>query len=64
MSTLQNHTFECHMYISGRDLIKQKLPAEPGPMRVARLRALEYDELVDPRFRRLLAAFNTITFAH
>lgn len=53
-------TFKCHMYISARDRLAFALPAEPGPMRVARFEALDYDELIDPSFRRLLAAFESV----
>lgn len=53
-------TFECQMYVSGRDVMTMQLPPEPGPKRVARLRALDYDELINPEFRRLLAAFESL----
>lgn len=54
------HTFECQMYVSGRGLMSFRLPVEPGPTRIARLQPLDYDELVDPGFRHLLATFATL----
>jgi hypothetical protein len=48
------------MYVSPRGLMAFRLPSESGPKRVARFRALEYDELINPDFRRLLAAFETL----
>lgn len=48
------------MYVTAKDTIHFKLPAEPGPMRVARLEPLQYDKLIDPSFRRLLAAFESV----
>jgi hypothetical protein len=48
------------MYVPTRGPIKYQLPAEPGPRPVARFQPLDYDELFDPSFRRLLAAFESI----
>jgi len=59
MSTPFN-VFECRMYVSARDVMKFKLPAEPGPHRIARLEPIDYERLIDPSFRRLLAAFESI----
>ena len=53
-------TFECQMYVSGRGVMTMQLPPEPGPKRVARFRPLEYEELINPEFRRLLAAFESV----
>jgi hypothetical protein len=53
-------TFECRLYISPRHRLAYALPTELGPKRVARLQAPEYDQLVDPSFRRLLAAFENL----
>lgn len=36
------------------------LPIENGPQRVIRLEPLAHDRLIDPNFRRLLAAFESI----
>jgi hypothetical protein len=52
--------FECHMYVGQRGTISMSLPFEVGPRKVARLEPLRYDELIDPGFRRLLAAFETV----
>ncbi len=60
MGSPQYHTFECEIYVPRRGMMSFRLPAEAGPTRVARLEPLEYDELVDPSFRRLLAAFETV----
>jgi hypothetical protein len=54
------HTFECQMYVTRRGVMEFELPSEPGPVRIAMLEPLAYDELVDPSFRRLLAAFETL----
>lgn len=60
MNTLQFNQFECHMYVSPRGAINQVLPAEPGPERVARFEPMAHDKLIDPSFRRLLAAFESV----
>lgn len=52
--------FECQIYVPRRGVMALRLPQESGPTRVARLEPLEYDELVDPGFRRLLAAFESV----
>ncbi len=48
------------MYVPARGGINLKLPRESGPQRIARLVPLEYDKLIDPSFRRLLAAFESV----
>lgn len=53
--------FDCQMYVTARGTMTFRLPSETGPTLVAKLVPLPYDELTDPGFRRLLAAFNTIT---
>lgn len=59
-------TFECRLYVSGRDKLAFALPKEGGPQKVARLAAPGYDQLIDPAFRRLLAAFESLpeSFIH
>lgn len=52
--------FDCQMYVTRRGAISFNLPLEAGPQKVARLEPIEYDALVDPRFRRLLAAFESV----
>jgi hypothetical protein len=54
------HSFECQIYVPARGLMAYRLPDEPGPQRVARFQPLGYDELIDPAFRRLLAAFESL----
>jgi hypothetical protein len=48
------------MYVPARGRIKYQLPTELGPRPVARFQPLDYDALIDPGFRRLLAAFESI----
>jgi len=55
------HSFQCQMYVTARGSMSFRLPSESGPTLVAKLVPLPYDELADPGFRRLLAAFNAIT---
>lgn len=55
------HSFDCQMYVTALGSMTLKLPSETGPTLVAKLVPLPYHELSDPGFRRLLAAFNTIT---
>jgi hypothetical protein len=57
---LSVHTFDCQMYVSRRGVMAFTLPAESGPQKVARLEPLAYDQLIDPGFRRLLAAFESV----
>ena len=60
MSTPSVHTFDCQMYVSGHGAMAFTLPLESGPTRVARLQPIGHDQLIDPRFRRLLAAFESV----
>ena len=60
MNTLSFSTFDCQMYISPRGSMGFSLPIENGPQRVIRFEPLAHDKLVDPSFRRLLAAFESI----
>ena len=60
MSTVPAHTFECHMYVPARGVMSFRLPAESGPTRVIRLTPMPHEELIDPGFRRLLAAFESV----
>lgn len=59
MNTQSFNTFECQMYVTGRAM-NFILPDETGPNKVARLEPLAYDKLIDPSFRRLLAAFESV----
>jgi hypothetical protein len=52
--------FECHFYISGRNQLRVSLPAQSKPQKIARLKAPNYEALIDPAFRRLLAAFESL----
>jgi hypothetical protein len=60
MATAPMHTFDCQIYVPARGPMAFRLPTESGPTRIARLQPLVYDELVDPSFRRLLAAFESL----
>ena len=54
------HEFECQMYVSRRDILAFGLPNEPGPRRLIKFSHIDHDELIDPGFRRLLAAFESL----
>jgi hypothetical protein len=62
------HVFDCQMYVSSHGAMRLNVPSENGPVRIARLKPLDYDELVDPSFRKLLATFESLPkslqFAH
>jgi hypothetical protein len=60
MTPVSEHTFDCQLYVPARGLMKAQLPPESGPVHIARFQPLRYDELVDPGFRRLLAAFESV----
>lgn len=55
-----SHVFDCQLYVSRRGTITLNMPSESGPIRVAHLEPLRYEELIDPRLRRLLAAFEQV----
>ena len=50
--------FDCQMYVSPRGNLGLSMAHESGPRKVITLQPIEYDDLVDVSFRRLLAAFN------
>jgi hypothetical protein len=60
MGSMLVNTFECHIYVSGRGIMSFRLPTESGLKRAARFEPLEYDDLIDPGFRRLLATFESL----
>ncbi|HEX3082570.1 MAG TPA: hypothetical protein VHQ86_04930 [Candidatus Saccharimonadia bacterium] len=60
MTTIPEQSFICRLYVPARRPMRLMMPAEPGPMPVAKLEPLAYDKLIDPSFRRLLAAFESI----
>lgn len=59
MSRRTSQRFECQLYISAHGFMPI-LPQPAEPRRAIALAPIEYAELIDPGFRRLLAAFNTI----
>lgn len=60
MSTFAVGAFECRMYVPVQGGLNIHIPKESGPKRVARLEPISYDKLVDPGFRRLLVALDSI----
>jgi hypothetical protein len=54
------YTFDCQMYVSSRQKLTISLPEENGPRKAISLNSIDYDQLVDPAFRRLLAAFESV----
>jgi hypothetical protein len=59
-SFFPERTFDCQLYVTARGTITLRMPSEDGPVRVARLEPVAYDQLVEPGFRRLLAAFEGV----
>jgi hypothetical protein len=60
MYSLSFTDFDCQMYVSPRGVLAASLPAEAGPKRIASLEPMPHDKLIDPSFRRLLAAFESV----
>ena len=60
MNSVSFNGFSCQMYVTARGTMDFSLPAESGPNKIARLEPLPYDKLIDPSFRRLLAAFESL----
>lgn len=54
------HTFDCQLYVSARQGITLRMPAETGPRRIIRLRPVAYEDLFDPAFRRLLVTLESV----
>ena len=50
--------FDCQLYVPLNGPMTARLPIEEGPRSVVTLQPIAYDQLVDPSFRRLLAAFD------
>jgi hypothetical protein len=59
-SFMPERQFDCQLYVTAAGSITLRMPQEDGPTRVAQLEPLDYDALIDPAFRRLLAAFETV----
>jgi hypothetical protein len=55
-----NYLFDCQLYVPAFGLMTFRMPVENGPRRVIRLQTVDHDELIEPGFRRLLAAFDSI----
>jgi len=60
---MQAQVFDCQIFVPRRGLMKLGLPAETGPVKIARLDYIGFEEMSDPEFRRLLAAFQSIPLA-
>jgi hypothetical protein len=60
MNEINLNGFECHMYVSSYGFMDFSLPIESGPKKVARFEPLPHEKLVDPSFRKLLAAFESV----
>ncbi len=58
--SFSQQNFSCQLYIPAQGHMKFSLPTEPGPRKVVKLNAPSYDQLTDPGFRRLLAAFESL----
>jgi hypothetical protein len=54
------HEFDCRMYVTRRGSLTLSLPFETGPQKIAHLEPVSHAELIEPAFRRLLAAFETV----
>jgi hypothetical protein len=52
--------FDCRLYVPMVGPMVQMLPAEAGPKKTVSFAPVEYVALVDPGFRRLLAALDTL----
>ncbi len=60
---MQAQLFDCQIYVPRRGRMTLNLPTEAGPVKVARLDYIGYEEMADPEFRRLLAALQSIPLA-
>jgi hypothetical protein len=60
MPTPSYLAFDCQMYVTKKGTLSLSLPAESGPKKVARLEPVSHAELIEPSFRRLLAAFESV----
>jgi hypothetical protein len=60
MNTPAYLSFDCQIYVARRGTMTLNLPIEAGPKKVASLEPISHAELVEPSFRRLLAAFESV----
>ncbi len=60
MARASMHSFDCQIYVAPRGTMAFSLPRESGPRRIATFVPIDYDALIDPGFRNLLAAFNSV----
>ena len=52
--------FNCQLYVTARGTLSTMLPTENGPKRVITFASVEFDDLIEPGFRKLLAAFDSV----
>ena len=60
MTITNQSQFNCQLYVSVHGHLSTMLPIENGPQRVITFAAVEFDDLIEPGFRRLLAAFDSV----
>ena len=52
--------FDCRLYVSALGPIRPVLSREAGPHKTIEFAPIEYNKLVDPSFRHLIEAFETL----
>ncbi len=52
--------FDCRLYVSTLGPIRPVLTQETGPYKSIEFAPIEYNKLVDPSFRQLIEAFETL----
>jgi hypothetical protein len=60
MATFEARQFDCRLYVPLVGPMTQVLPTETGPKRVVAFAPVDYTALIDPGFRRLLAALERL----
>ncbi len=60
MANTNQLQFNCQLYVTARGNLSTMLPTESGPKRVITFAPVEFDDLIEPGFRRLLAAFDSL----
>jgi hypothetical protein len=60
MYKTEQSRFNCQLYVTARGNLSSMLPSETGPKRVITFSSVEYYQLIEPSFRSLLAAFESV----
>ena len=60
MTAAEPYSFECRLYVSSLGPMKPVLDRAGEPRKLIAFRPIEYDKLVDPAFRRLIATFESL----